>query len=266
MRAVPGRRRRAVGDGEADAERAGRAGGEVEGCRSADDRSRWPQRRRAPAPTRARSRPRCRSRAGVTSTVSPASIVSRTAKDCTRQCGLRRDPHEQRLRRGLAGGVRDGHAQLDQLLAPLPLSFGRRRCAGRPRRRPASRRPCRPPDEFCTDSSRSGSPSGSTQPGSTGTVTVPPRATSGVGHGHQASLHAAPLRRGIAVVGTVRVTVVGGEQQPALGGAVGDGVREGRSCPSRPGATAHGEPLGVVGDRHRAEGRVQPASPMPGRC
>jgi hypothetical protein len=47
---------------------------------------------------------------------------------------------------------------------------------------------------------QSGSPSGSTQPGSTGTVTVPPRATSGVGQGHQASSRRRTTSaRGIAV-------------------------------------------------------------------
>ena len=45
---------------------------------------------------------------GVTSTVRPASIVSTTAKDCTVERRLRRDPHEERLRRDLADGVGDG--------------------------------------------------------------------------------------------------------------------------------------------------------------
>ena len=68
-------------------------------------------------------------------------------------------------------------------------------------------------DVFCADSSSSGSPSGSTQPGSTGTVTVPPRATSGVGQGtrHPSTPHHCGRHSRSQ---TVRVTVVGADRRP----------------------------------------------------
>lgn len=71
------------------------------------------------------------------------------------------------------------------------------------------------PDGFCTESSSTGSPSGSTHPGSTGTVTVPPRATSGCGHGTRQS--ATPHHCGAlsaSAPATVRVTVAGVETSP----------------------------------------------------
>src|SRR3546814_9440456 len=64
-------------------------------------------------------------------------------------------------------------------------------------------------------SSSSGSPSGSTHPGRTGTVTVPPRATSGVGHGtrHPSTPHhcGAP-----SPDDTVRVMPAGSERSPSV--------------------------------------------------
>ncbi len=92
------------------------------------------------------------------------------------------------------------------------------------------------PEGFCTDSSRSGSPSGSTQPGSTGTVIVPPRATSGAGQGTR---HAStPHHCGAASpVETVRVTEAGADRSP-LSAVPSVTAYEKVAEPDAPGATA----------------------------
>ena len=72
------------------------------------------------------------------------------------------------------------------------------------------------PDGFSTESSSSGSPSGSTHPGSTGTVRVPPAATSGTGHWARQS--ATPHHSGAALDEsgtTVSETVAGSERSPS---------------------------------------------------
>ena len=71
------------------------------------------------------------------------------------------------------------------------------------------------PEVSWTDSRSSGSPSGSTQPARTGTVTVPPRATSGSGHvtRHPGTPHQVGADSWAAAA-TVSVTVVGAERSP----------------------------------------------------
>ncbi len=66
------------------------------------------------------------------------------------------------------------------------------------------------------EETNSGSPSGSTQPGSTGTVAVPPGASSGVGHG--ARQRSVPHQTGASLLSssrTVSVTVAGSEFRPS---------------------------------------------------